>query len=190
MVKNKKGGKSHRKMASKKDASASYQTRIRMAVDEDETYAKVLKVLGGRRAEVICNDGKTRILEIRKKFGGRNKRDNMIAQDTMILVGMRSWERRQEGKKEKVDLLYVYSSGQLDALKKDSKINYDILPGSSGVDDSSETGFDITNTETWEDKLREEGVGENSVTSVKQTITLNIGNNSGTNELGFDFDDI
>ena len=99
MVKNKKGGRNNRKMASK-HAQPTNTTRIRFAKDEDEMYAKVLRMLGGRRAEIICNDKKTRILEIRKKFGGRNKRDNFIAQDSVVLVGVRSWEHRQEGKKE------------------------------------------------------------------------------------------
>ena len=55
MVKNKKGGRNNRKMASK-HAQPSNTSRIRFAKDDDEMYAKVVKMLGGRRAEIICND--------------------------------------------------------------------------------------------------------------------------------------
>lgn len=183
MVKNKKGGRNHRKMASKHVQSVNTQ-KIRFAKDEDEMYAKVLKILGGRRAEIMCNDKKIRILEIRKKFGGRNKRDNMISTDTMVLVGVRSWERRQEGKKEKADLLYVYSSGQLEALKNQTNIEYSILPDHMYVENDDEGGFEITNNETWEDKLE-----DLKVQSVKQNIKFT-NQTDNKNEDDFDFDDI
>ena len=185
MVKNKKGGRNNRKMASK-HAQPSNTSRIRFAKDNDEMYAKVVKMLGGRRAEIICNDKKSRILEIRKKFGGRNKRDNFITQDAVILVGVRSWERRQEGKKEKADLLYVYSTGQLERLKNEAHIDDAILPNSMTVDDKEEMGFIISNTETWEDKL-----SEIKVDAVKQNIKLSNNEDSKNNDdIEFDFDDI
>ena len=188
MVKNKKGGRNHRKMASK-HVQPTATTKIRFAKDEDEMFAKVLKMLGGRRALILCNEKIERIMEIRKKFGGRNKRDNMITNDCMVLVGVRSWERRQEGKKEKADLLYVYSSGQLERLKNESKINYDILPNSVIIQENDDSGFVFTNTETWEDKL-----GEIEVTNIKQNLKLSANSDSKKNddddEDDFDFDDI
>ena len=187
MVKNKKGGRHHKKMASK-HAQPVNISRIRFAKDEDEMYAKVLKMLGGRRAEIICNDKKIRILEIRKKFGGRNKRDNFISQDSVLLVGIRSWEHRKEGKKENADLLYVYSSGQLDRLKNEGQIDEVILPESVTIDDKEDSGFIISNTETWEDKLQD----EIKVESVSQNIKLSNSNsiNNKEDEIEFDFDDI
>ena len=187
MVKNKKGGRNHRKMASKHTQPVNTH-KIRFAKDEDEMYAKVIKILGGRRAEILCNDKKLRIMEIRKKFGGRNKRDNMIALDSLVLVGIRSWERRKEGKKEKADLLYVYSSGQLESLKNRADIEYSILPGHLQCAQEDDSGFEITNTETWEDKLE-----NHKVQSVKQNIKFS-NNTSDTKEEEaadeFDFDDI
>ena len=50
-------------------------------------------------------------LKLEKSLRGRNKRDNFIGNDSIVLVGICSWEHRAEGKKEKADLLYVYSSG-------------------------------------------------------------------------------
>ena len=45
MVKNKKGGRNHRKQASK-HAKPTIQAKIRLAKDEDETYALVVKLNG------------------------------------------------------------------------------------------------------------------------------------------------
>jgi translation initiation factor 1A len=186
MVKNKKGGRNNRKMASK-HAQPTNTTRMRFAKDEDEMYAKVVRMLGGRRAEIICNDKKTRILEIRKKFGGRNKRDNFIAQGAVVLVGIRSWEHRQEGKKEKADLLYVYSSGHLERLKNEAEIDDSILPDNMTIDDKEDTGFIISNTETWEDKM-----DEIKVDSVEQNIKFskNEADKNKDDDIEFDFDDI
>ena len=186
MVKNKKGGRNNRKMASK-HSQPTNTTRTRFAKDKDEMYAKVVRMLGGRRAEIICNDKKNRILEIREKFGGRNKRDNFIAQESVVLVGIRSWEHRKEGKKEKADLLYVYSSGQLERLKNEDDIDETILPNSMTIDDKEEMGFIISNNETWEDKLN-----EIKVDTVKQNIKLSKNENSKNDDhdIEFDFDDI
>jgi len=186
MVKNKKGGRNNRKMASKNSQPVN-TTRTRFAKDDDEMYAKVLKMLGGRRAEIICNDKKIRILEIRKKFGGRNKRDNFIAQDKVLLVGIRSWEHRKQGKKEKADLLYVYSSGQIERLKNEANIDDVILPNSMYVEDKQDSGFIISNTETWEDKL-----DKIKVDSVEQNIKLSkdYDNKKENDDIEFDFDDI
>ena len=101
--------------------------KLRLAKDDDETYGRVLKLLGNGMADVICTDKKIRLLQIRKKFRGRNKRDNTIALDTLVLVGLRTWEVRSESKKEKVDLLYVYSDSQHEELKNIPKIQ-SVLP--------------------------------------------------------------
>ena len=61
----------------------------------------------------------------------------------MQCVGLRDWEHRAEGKKPKVDLLYVYSESQIPELKKDSKFNTEILPNSVKMEDDS--GIIFTN---------------------------------------------
>ena len=101
MPKNKSGGRNNRKRASK-HAQPIIRMNVRLAKDDAEMYAIVTKLCGNGRADVKCSDGVTRLLEIRKKFRGRNKRDNMIAMGTIILVGERDWEVRSAKKKEKV----------------------------------------------------------------------------------------
>jgi len=67
---------------------------------------------------VKCIDGETRLCIIRKKFKGRSKRDNMITNGSYVLVGVRDWEVVEVGKKRKCDLLEVYSSSDIEQIKK------------------------------------------------------------------------
>jgi hypothetical protein len=102
----------------------------------------------------------------------------------MLLVGLRSWEVRKPGKKGKVDLLYVYSREQVDTLKT-NKWAYDlkhVFPSDQQPEEKEDFGgFEISNTETWEDKLEEE-----LQSTQKQNIVVSVGDK--TEE--FDFDDI
>ena len=119
MVKNKHGGNRHKKMASKNAKPQTFNRKVRFANKSgDELYAKVEKVYGGNRALVSCDDGRERMMEWRRKFGGRNKRDNFIGEGCIVLVGKREWQLMDPKKKEKVDLLEVYQNSEIDVLKK------------------------------------------------------------------------
>ena len=119
MVKNKHGGNRHKKMASKNAKPQTFNRKVRFANKSgNELYAKVEKVYGGNRALVSCNDGRKRMMEWRRKFGGRNKRDNFIGEGCIVLVGKREWQLMDPKKKEKVDLLEVYQNSEIDVLKK------------------------------------------------------------------------
>ena len=152
MPKNKTGGRNHRKNANKNNDD--FKTNIRYSKDKDELYARVIKLFGNGMGDVLCSDNKTRLLQIRKKFRGRNKRDNVIMQDSLILVGIRSWEVLNEKKKEKADLLYVYSPNQYESLKEIPGI-YKILPGNNNADNIG-GGFEFTDKPTWLIKQEEE----------------------------------
>ena len=117
MVKNVKGGTGHKSMARKNVMSASKQaTKTRIALDEDEVYAQVSKMLGGGMCHVLCQDEVTRLCHIRGKFRGR-KRDNMLANGKWILVGKRSFESEKAGKLENCDLLEIYGDQDKDKLR-------------------------------------------------------------------------
>jgi hypothetical protein len=136
-------------------------------------------------ADVLCNDGKRRLLVIRRRFKGRNKRDNNVAIDKILLVGMREWEVIAEKKKQKVDLLYVYNDEDIHDLKNDSNLNSDILPDKYKLSEG-DNPFDITNKKDWSKEWQKEQE-EKKIEEVMQE--------SGTNcfEEGvpdFDFDDI
>ena len=147
MPRNLKGGKSHKKLASKnnKQDNSFIKVRYKDINEPCEIYARVLSVYGGGMLEVYCDDGVKRLCVIRRKFKGRNKRDNQISVNSILLVGKIDWEVRDCKKKEKVDLLYVYSESHVTELRKkklsifeefkneEDDILYDNLAGDSEV---------------------------------------------------------
>lgn len=143
MVKNKSGGSKHKKMARKHvNASSSIPRKLREVKEKGEIYGRIVKVEGGSNFGVLCNDNVLRLLVVRKKFRGRNKRDNNLKIDTMVMVGLRDWEVRSGKKREKVDLLEVYNSNQIELIKKLKNINLEILPESEQLQES-DNPFDI-----------------------------------------------
>lgn len=119
MVKNKKGGSGHKKMARKhvdqEDESKRF-VRTRDPEEKCELYAVVTKMYGHGNVEVYCQDGTSRLCVIRKKFRGRFKSSNRVSTGSIILVGLRDWESCA---KEKCDLLEVYSRNDMHKLEKD-----------------------------------------------------------------------
>ena len=123
MVKNKKGGGRHKKMASKHAKMPTKSFKLRLPGAEGELIAHVTKLYGYGHLNVLCNDGVERLCVIRKKFKGRNKRDNQITLHSYILVGIRSYEVVMSGKKPKCDLLYVYTRDQQKQLNQGGHIH-------------------------------------------------------------------
>lgn len=157
MVKNKKGGSGHKKMARKNVApKGGYNKKLRKAMEEGEMYARVTAMLGGGHARIICADGKERTLVIRGKFRGRNKRDNTLKLNTFVLVGLQSVSFGaiiQKGKLEKADLLEVYKEGQKEELIKLPGMEK-ILDDESKVKKQEDLGFDVmTASETFMEEV-------------------------------------
>jgi len=182
MVKNKGGGKhKHRKKNPKVPAVAP---RLRAAKADDEIYAKVRTMYGNGMAEVICNDMVVRLLIIRKKFTGRNRRDNSVSIDTMVLAGLRTWEVRAAKKKQKADLLCVYSGVTREDLEKLPGMNPRILPGASDMSQSKgpyefshETDHMVVG-------------GSAAETNIKLPALTSILTDDNADDEGIDFDDI
>jgi hypothetical protein len=196
MNKNTKGGKGYKKRAKKKKGKLDFHTsRVRKSTDEAEMYAKVTAVYGNGMAEVLCNDNVKRLLIVRQKFRGRNKRDNNVAIDKMLLVGRRTWQVVSEKKKQKVDLLYVYSESDINQLKNLEDINQEILPAHVKVENDDYNPFDMDSTnkinydsfvnETKEtNEINEMNHKKNMLPEVLKTETNKIDLDD------FDFDDI
>ena len=91
--------------------------KLRIITREGEEYAKIIRIFGGENADVLCNDGVTRLCVIRKKFRGRRKKSNELKVDGFVLVGLRTWEIVNPKKKPKCDLLYVYGKLEGEGLK-------------------------------------------------------------------------
>lgn len=159
MGRNKTGGNRHKKQGRKHINQDQHREKLRLACQEGEQYAKVIKINGGGTADIFCNDGIVRLLVIRKKFRGRNKRDNQIKLHTVILVGIRMWEVVASNKKPKADLLYIYSNGQLPQLCKIANINQILLPEEMQTKAEDNGGFEFGN----------------NVSTLEQTNDLDIG---------------
>ena len=82
----------------------------------------------GNAAEIMCDDGVVRLLLWRQKFKGRNKKDNKIVMNGVVLAGIRSWEVVAPGKKPKADLIFVYSKNHIFDLYKKKDIPRRIFP--------------------------------------------------------------
>ena len=75
------------KKQARKNQSVPVSRRLRVPKEEGEILAKVIKVNGNGMYDVICEDKVTRLLVLRKKFKGRNKRDNNITLNSVLLIG-------------------------------------------------------------------------------------------------------
>ena len=158
MVKNKKGGSSHKKMARKFVNNNSGPRKLRKAkIKEGEIYAKVLQMYGNGMCSVMCGDKVERLCIIRRRFKGRNKRDNMVASNSVLLVGKREWELISDKKKPKVDLLYVYNQSDIKELKKDENFGEIVWPegGGGGGGDNDNCSIEFTNEVIYEDEQEE-----------------------------------
>ena len=127
------------------------------------------------------------MLIIRRRFKGRNRRDNSIALDSLVLVGRRLWEVVAERKKQKVDLLYVYSTDQIHELRQKVNIDDSILPDSVEKNEE-ESAFEITSKHDWKNEQNLSPISEDTtnkkVSSSENTTTVVIEGEE------FDFDDI
>tara|TARA_B110000495_G_C22997548_1_gene588287 strand:- start:429 stop:977 length:549 start_codon:yes stop_codon:yes gene_type:complete len=182
MVKNKKGGSGHKKLARKNVKPAFVSRKLRKPEDPLEIYGRITAVHGGGYADVYCQDKKTRLLVIRGKFKGRNKRGNIITHNSIVLVALRDWEVVHPKKKQKVDLLYVYNENNLEELKKRSDVQ-NILSDNQKLIDDTDSPFEIT--------YKEDNHEEEVIISSKVNKKIeNIKNDVTDDFNGIDFDDI
>ena len=127
MVRNQKGGNKGKKCARRHFNQTDKSNRIRLKQEKEEHYAKILR-MHGTAADILCDDGIVRLLIWRKKFRGRNKKDNAIIPNGIVLVGVRDWEVVARDKKPKADLLFVYSKDHINELYKKKNIPRKIFP--------------------------------------------------------------
>ena len=145
MVKNTTGGSKHKGMA-RKLVNAPVSNKIRFSEDEDECYAKVVKMLGNGMCHVnlLHKDvmHKNVVCHIRGKFRSRNKKANFVSTGGTILVGLRSWTSKIDA----CDLLCVYNDNQLSSLNLPSSFNNDTDTDNRHHDDDISFDNNISNT--------------------------------------------
>jgi translation initiation factor 1A len=128
MVKNTCGGNKAKGQARKFISVKSKE--IRKSKDEDEIYAQNIRTLGNGMCHVLCSDGITRLCHIRGKFRGRGKKDNLVKNNTWLLVGLREWDKSKEvsTKMQDCDLLEVYNDEDKEELKNIEKgVNWNLF---------------------------------------------------------------
>jgi translation initiation factor IF-1 len=88
MVKNMKGGNKQKKMSRKNNMMNEEYN------EEEECYLRVsvIKSLGDNRFYVIMENRKQLICHIPHKFSGRNKQNNFVQVNNLILVSLRPYE--------------------------------------------------------------------------------------------------
>jgi initiation factor 1A len=127
MPKNTQGGSKHKKQASKNFNTVSHKLRI--AEEEGEIYAQVVKLLGNGMCHVHDVKGNKYLCIIRGKFKGRGKSGNRLGNGTWVLVGLREWESQTQ-KSDKLttcDLLEVYSDNDKERLKNTVDMNWNLF---------------------------------------------------------------
>lgn len=142
MVKNTTGGNKSKGFA-RKHNSGNKDNILRVSEQEGEIYAIVIKMCGNGMFECYCIDGVTRLGQIRGKFTGKGKRDNIVNVGTWVLIGVREWDIKKEEeinykissqsvstKKEKLpkcDLLEVYNDKDKEKLQDEVDENWKLL---------------------------------------------------------------
>ena len=112
MVKNSTGGN---KAKSKARKTTQYNTDIKLeniVKGEEQEYAKILRVNGGGRYAIWCEDEKQRLGTAR----GKLNRNAKAVLDGLVLISKRDF---QDGI---CDILYVYSNDEIQLLKKHNQI--------------------------------------------------------------------
>lgn len=174
MVKNKTGGNKAKKFGRKHMQDEPLNVKVRFVTEEGEIYGVISKVFGQGQLEVTCHDGVIRHGILRKKFRGRYKHDNKIVIGAWVMVGLRDWQSKVDGKKEQCDILEVYNVDEKEKLLEQSQINL------SGLR-QAEMNLTCLN------KSENESTPSNANNSVHNSIFFT--NNDETNEKEDDVDD-
>ena len=165
MVKNNTGGNKAKRQGRKFVGTVS--SKLRVAIEEGEIYAVVIKHFGNAMMDVLCIDGIQRICVIRNKFRGRGKRDNCVNVGNWILIGKREWEIVDSYKKEKCDLLEVYNQSDVEQLKKLPN-NWKILTAAIETEEPQDDNVLFTNKNNEYDKSENiEDFSGNNIVSIQ-----------------------
>jgi len=119
MVKNTTGGTGTKSLARKHQSSSN--ERLRLPEFDLEQFACVTKMLGFGMCEIYTNNNTRLIGHIRKAFRERNKRNNMITPQCIVLVGLHEWEKIPKN----CDILEIYDQNQVEQLKSFPNIKID-----------------------------------------------------------------
>ena len=118
MVKNTFGGSKAKGLA-RKNQSGGGEARLRLPGDPLEQIACVTKMLGNGMCEIHTADNVRLIGHIGGKFRGKNKRNNLITVQSVVLIGLREWERPAKN----CEILTIYEETNVEQLKSIPSVN-------------------------------------------------------------------
>lgn len=192
MVKN-YGGKHGKKIARKTANSnneSSFNKKLRLAQGDEELYGIVTKCLGNGQFLIICQDQVERICILRNKFTGRNKQSNLLGIGSWVIIGLRNWETVKPNKKEKCDMLEVYTNNEKHKLLEESKgVNFSFLTQQENIllnieEEENNANEYLTFSESVESDLNNEYNIENNHVSDNNSSTVE--DNLKDDEIDFD----
>jgi hypothetical protein len=116
MVRNLIGGCKAKRLG-RKFVTAEVISDLQLASSSNELYACVNKIYGGTMSVITIQEEEL-LCTIRKKFKGRNKRNNLITIGSIVLVELYDWQSsiKDKTKKRKCNLVNVYDSSEYDRL--------------------------------------------------------------------------
>ena len=141
MVKNTQGGSKHKGLARKIVNASSNNHNIRLPQEDGECFARVISMLGNGMCSVkiLQNNGvilDNAVCQIRGKFRGKHKSQNLVSRDAFILVGM-----RQLSGGPSCDLLEIYSESSIPFIISYSHLTHLLIsqpiPNHNSSDDIS-----------------------------------------------------
>ena len=115
------GGNKSRK--GKKNATYSINKNELVKKDEQQMYARVIKLLGSGRLNALCEDGETRMCKIR----GKMMKKDFVKNDGIILISLREYENK------KADVIHNYNDDEVRVLVSDGDINKEIISSESNI---------------------------------------------------------
>jgi len=125
-----KGGNRHRRFKKHKDQAIARELVLK---EEDQTYGKVIQLLGNNRIKVFCYDqNKTRIAMIRK-----SNKLGMISVDDIVLLSLRVDMTNDN----KCDVIYKYARDEITSLKEKGEIRGDF--NENRDEKEEDIGFDF-----------------------------------------------
>jgi initiation factor 1A len=131
MVKNTTGGTKTKGLARKHQNSGG-NSKLRLPEDELEQIAFVNKMLGNGMCEIITNNNEKLIGHIRNKFRGRHKRHNLISSGSIVLIGLREWEKPIKN----CDILTIYEDSHIKQLSNMPNIKMDNITKQQNIRDN------------------------------------------------------
>ena len=136
MVKNTQGGSKHKSQARKNSVVSN--NVVVQPNGPDECFAHVTKMFGNGmcQVETHCDKKLSLVCHIRGKFRGKNKKHNTVSLNSIVVVGLRTWETDHKN----CDLISISnssfsSSSYLDLIEFNHSSSFDTSLNSSFTHD-------------------------------------------------------